>query len=68
MHYWTFAIFIGTAMSITAFPVLARILNEKSIMQCEIGVIALGAGKGWILFYVGYAALWSNFVVFLFYC
>lgn len=42
--YWTFAIFIATAMSITAFPVLARILTEKSIMQCEVGIIALGAG------------------------
>src|SRR4029079_18830553 len=27
-----FALFIGTAMSITAFPVLARILTERSLL------------------------------------
>jgi K+:H+ antiporter len=37
----TFAIFLGTAMSITAFPVLARILAERNLMQSRVGSIAI---------------------------
>jgi Kef-type K+ transport system membrane component KefB len=37
----TFAIFLGTAMSITAFPVLARILAERDLLQTRVGSIAL---------------------------
>jgi Kef-type K+ transport system membrane component KefB len=36
-----FALFIGTALSITAFPVLARILNEKGLVKTPIGGLAL---------------------------
>jgi Kef-type K+ transport system membrane component KefB len=36
-----FALFIGTAMSITAFPVLARILSEKGLVKTPIGGLAL---------------------------
>ena len=38
-----FALFSGVAMSITAFPVLARILVEKRMVRRPIGVLALGA-------------------------
>lgn len=36
-----FALFFGTAMSITAFPVLARILTERDLMHTEIGTVAI---------------------------
>jgi Kef-type K+ transport system membrane component KefB len=37
-----FALFIGTAMSITAFPVLARILAERRLNGTELGNLAIG--------------------------
>src|SRR5262245_20099771 len=37
-----FALFIGTAMSITAFPVLARILDERGLKGTELGNLAIG--------------------------
>jgi len=36
-----FALFIGVAMSITAFPVLARILEDRRLSQTTLGSIAL---------------------------
>ena len=36
-----FALFIGVAMSITAFPVLARILEDRGLSQTDLGSIAL---------------------------
>jgi Kef-type K+ transport system membrane component KefB len=36
-----FALFIGVAMSITAFPVLARILEDRNLTQTQLGSIAL---------------------------
>src|SRR5215212_1150274 len=36
-----FALFIGVAMSITAFPVLARILEDRKLTQTMLGSIAL---------------------------
>lgn len=38
-----FALFFGVALSITAFPVLARILADLNWRQTELGAIALGA-------------------------
>lgn len=38
---FNFALFIGTAMSITAFPVLARILAERKLLRSRVGVIAI---------------------------
>lgn len=38
----SYALFLGAALSITAFPVLARILTEKGLAQSPIGVLALG--------------------------
>ncbi|MFI7020086.1 cation:proton antiporter [Streptomyces sp. NPDC050164] len=37
----TFALFIGAAMSVTAFPVLARILMERGIFQTPVGTLAM---------------------------
>ena len=36
-----FALFIGTAMSITALPVLARILTERNLLHTRSGAIAI---------------------------
>jgi len=36
-----FALFMGIAMSITAFPVLARILSERRMLSTPIGSLAL---------------------------
>jgi Kef-type K+ transport system membrane component KefB len=36
-----FALFLGAAMSITAFPMLARILKDRGLSGTELGVIAV---------------------------
>jgi Kef-type K+ transport system membrane component KefB len=38
-----FALFVGTAMSVTAFPVLARILTDRNMHRTRIGSIALAS-------------------------
>ncbi|GAA5936184.1 uncharacterized protein JCM15063_002737 [Sporobolomyces koalae] len=49
-----FILFVGTAFSITAMPVLSRILLDENLIQTNVGVIALSAGigndvVGWLL-------------------
>jgi K+:H+ antiporter len=39
--FTSFALFMAVAMSITAFPVLARILTDRDMARTELGVIAL---------------------------
>jgi len=39
--FTTFALFMGVAMSITAFPVLARILSDRGMTKTELGASAL---------------------------
>jgi len=39
--FLSFALFMGIAMSITAFPVLARILQEKGLTRTKLGAMAL---------------------------
>ncbi len=39
--YLPFALFIGVAMSITAFPVLARILVERRMLRRPVGALAM---------------------------
>src|SRR5262245_7013115 len=41
----TFVLFFGTAMSITAFPVLARILSDRGLHRTRIGGLALAAAS-----------------------
>jgi len=36
-----FGLFTGLAMSITAFPVLARILTERNLLHTHVGVVAI---------------------------
>ena len=37
----TFCIFMGTALAITAFPMLARILHERNLTRTRIGALSL---------------------------
>lgn len=37
----SFALFLGVAMSVTAFPVLARILSERGLIHTKIGALAI---------------------------
>ncbi|GHO42694.1 cation:proton antiporter [Ktedonospora formicarum] len=37
----SFMLMVGTAMSITAFPVLARLLAERKMLGTQIGILAL---------------------------
>jgi Kef-type K+ transport system membrane component KefB len=41
VEFSAFALFLGVAMSITAFPVLARILSERNMHRIPTGVLAL---------------------------
>ena len=41
--FLSFALFIGIAMSITAFPVLARIIQEKGLTKTHLGTISLAS-------------------------
>ena len=53
-----FALFMGAAMSITAFPVLARILTERNMQRTALGSVALACAAvddvtGWcVLAYI----------------
>lgn len=56
--FTSFALFMGAAMSITAFPVLARILTERDLLGSRLGTIAIACAAvddvtGWcILAYI----------------
>ena len=41
--FLSFALFVGIAMSITAFPVLARIIQERGLTKTHLGTIALAS-------------------------
>jgi len=41
VRFLHFALFLGAAMSITAFPVLARILTERDLLRTEVGSVAI---------------------------
>jgi Kef-type K+ transport system membrane component KefB len=58
VSFTNFGLFMGAAMSITAFPVLARILDERNMMQTRLGTVAIACAAvddvtGWcILAYI----------------
>jgi len=41
--FLSFALFIGISMSITAFPVLARIIQERGLTKTHLGTISLAS-------------------------
>lgn len=50
-----FALFLGTAMSISALPVIARILLDMKLLKTDIGTVIIAAAifndvVGWIVF------------------
>jgi len=52
--FYAFSLFLGIAMSITAFPVLSRIILEKGMTKSYIGIMALACAAfdditGWCL-------------------
>jgi Kef-type K+ transport system membrane component KefB len=71
-----FALFMGTAMSITAFPVLARILKERNLLGTDLGTTAISCAaiddiSAWLLLalltaMVNSAQSWRRLAVTLF--
>ncbi|KAM7195216.1 putative K(+)/H(+) antiporter [Naviculisporaceae sp. PSN 640] len=73
ISFGVYGLFIGTALAITAFPVLCRILTELKLLRSDVGVTVLAAGVGndvvgWVLLALcvalvnnasGLAALWA---------
>jgi Kef-type K+ transport system membrane component KefB len=41
VSFTVFSLFLGIALSVTAFPVLARILTDRGIQRSKLGVLAL---------------------------
>jgi Kef-type K+ transport system membrane component KefB len=39
----TFLLFLGAGLAVTAFPVMARILQEKGLMATEMGAVGVGS-------------------------
>lgn len=65
VRLWQAAVFTGAAMSITAFPMLARIIMERGLAGTRIGTLSLGAGAfddaaAWTLLAVILAAFESD--------
>jgi Kef-type K+ transport system membrane component KefB len=60
-----FALFMGVAMSITAFPVLARIVEERGLSRSPLGIMSLGCAAvddvtAWCILAAVLAAVQSN--------
>jgi Kef-type K+ transport system membrane component KefB len=54
VSFTNFALFMGAALSITAFPVLARILTERKLLKTRLGSIAIACAAvddvtGWCI-------------------
>ncbi len=52
---WLFALFLGTAMSISAIPLVAKILMDLNLLKTEVGHVVIGAAVvndliGWTFF------------------
>ena len=43
VSFVTHALFIGAGLAVTAFPVMARILEERNLLSTEMGAVAIGA-------------------------
>lgn len=54
-HLLVFSLFLGTALSITALPVIARILMDLKLLKTRIGMIVISSAMlndliGWLIF------------------
>jgi Kef-type K+ transport system membrane component KefB len=71
VSFTTYSLFLGVAMSITAFPVLARILSDQKLTKTPLGIVAITCAAAddataWCLlaFVVGVAqGNWSSAMV-----
>ncbi|MER7056248.1 cation:proton antiporter [Streptomyces sp. NPDC000351] len=59
---WQAAVFLGASCAITAFPMLARIINERGLTRTKVGTLALACAAvddaaAWILLAVVVAAV-----------
>lgn len=66
--FTAFALFLGAAMSITAFPVLARIITENNLQGTRLGTLALTCAAvddvtAWCLLALAIAVARTNSVV-----
>ncbi|KAF3885595.1 MULTISPECIES: cation:proton antiporter domain-containing protein [Nostocales] len=62
---WAAALYLGASMSITAFPMLARMLYERGIAKTHFGTLALAAGSiddatAWCLLAIVLASIHTN--------
>lgn len=65
VSFTAFALFLGSAMSITAFPVLARIITENNLQSTRLGTLALTCAAvddvtAWCLLAVSIAVTRTN--------
>ena len=65
VSFTAFALFLGAAMSITAFPVLARIITENNLQGTRLGTLALTCAAvddvtAWCLLAVAIAVTRTN--------
>lgn len=54
VSFTNFALFMGAAMSVTAFPVLARILADRNMLDTTLGTVAVSCAAvddvtGWVV-------------------
>jgi Kef-type K+ transport system membrane component KefB len=73
VSFSSFAVFMGTAMSVTAFPVLARILKERNLLASNLGAMAISCAaiddiSAWLLLAVLTAMVrsaqsWHHFAI-----
>jgi Kef-type K+ transport system membrane component KefB len=68
VSFTAFAMFLGAAMSITAFPVLARIITENNLQSTRLGTLALTCAAvddvtAWCLLAVAIAVTRTNNVI-----
>jgi Kef-type K+ transport system membrane component KefB len=65
---WEAMLFISAAMSITAFPVLARIIHERGLTGTPLGTLALAAGSmddaaAWCVLAIALASFSGNLAI-----
>lgn len=68
INFTAFALFLGSAMSITAFPVLARIITENNLQKTRLGTLALTCAAvddvtAWCLLAVSIAVTRTNSMI-----
>ncbi|WP_446876253.1 cation:proton antiporter [Phormidesmis sp. 146-33] len=68
VSFTAFALFLGAAMSITAFPVLARIITENNLQNSRLGALALACAAvddvtAWCLLALAIAVTRTNSMI-----